>query len=164
MANANTAIERTISLSDGKAMQRTLCVSETGAFDSATREQLRNFAAASLYPTDQSATDELRADADLVRLRKAVRQFPSCKGAGFRNGYEVGLFSRFGTETIRGNLKLALAIANPTAASTFNTASSQPIDDAVRQAIASIKAKNGLPGDPVFDRVFYDTIMNSIAR
>jgi len=101
-------VERSISLSSGMALQRALCVAETGAFDSATRAQLRNFNIASLYPTDSNASDRLTTDADLARLRAAQRLYPSCQGSGFKNGFEEGLFARFGESKIRADLKLAL--------------------------------------------------------
>lgn len=157
-------VERSITLTSGIALQRALCAAETGAFDSATRTQLRNFNVASLYPSDASATDRLTTDADLARLREAQRLFPNCQGSGFKSGFEQGLFARFGERRVRSDLKAALAAAQMPVPAGLDATGSIPADNSIRQAIASLRTKYGLPGQPVFDRTFYDTMLNNIAR
>jgi hypothetical protein len=159
-----TAVERSISLGSGQAIQRALCVEDTGTFESTTRTALRDFKAASLYPKDSAATDTIATDADLRRLRAAQRRFPSCQDAGFRNGYEVGLFSRFSASKMREDLKLALGAAGLPVPPGLSTPGAQPADAVVRQALGSLRMKYGLPGEPVFDRTFYDTMQNNLVR
>jgi hypothetical protein len=157
-------VEGSISLSSGMALQRALCVPETGIFDAATRAQLRNFNIASLYPTDSAATDKLTTDADLARLRAAQRLYPSCQGSGFRNGFEEGLFARFGESKIRADLKLALQAAGLAVPEGLNATGAVGADNSIRQAVGSLRTKYNLAGQPVFDRTFYDTMLNNMAR
>ena len=164
MAGAMGPVEGAVSVASGTALQRTLCVVETGEFDTATRAQLRLFNAASLYPSDGSATDKLATDADLTRLRSAQRKFPSCQASGFRNGFEVGLFSRFGTTKMRDDLKTALIAAKLPVPPSLNAAPAQPIDETVRKAIGSLATVYGLAGQSEFSRAFYDKLMSNIER
>jgi hypothetical protein len=164
MQYAMGPVERSISLSSGMALQRALCVAETGAFDSATRAQLRNFNSASLYPTDSNASDKLTSDADLARLRAAQRLYPSCRGSGFKNGFEEGLFARFGGSRMRADLKLALEGAGLPPPDGLNATGIVGADDSIRNAVGSLRAKYNLPGEPVFDRAFYDAMMNNLIR
>jgi hypothetical protein len=164
MGGATTPVEQTLSFGSGTGLQRALCVDETGTFDPKTRTALRDFNAASLYPNDSAATDTIATDADLSRLRRAQRLFPSCMNAGFRNAYEVGLFARFGVAKMRGDLKLALDVAGIATPSGLTGSGTRAADDSVRQAIGNLRMKYNLPGAPVFDRTFYDTMFNNLAR
>jgi hypothetical protein len=164
IGGSNGPVEKTISLNSGKAFQRTLCVDDTGNFDSATRAALRDFNAASLFPTDSAANNTVATDADLNRLRVAQRRFPSCRDAGFLNGYEVGLFTRFTDTEIRGNLVRALNLAGLPVPVGLAATGGKPMDDAVRQAVANLRMKYSLPGQPVFDRIFYRKVIDNIER
>jgi hypothetical protein len=164
MAGAIGPVETAISVTSGMALQRSLCVADSGEFDSATRAELRNFKAASLYPSDGSVTDRLTVDSDLRNLRAAQKKFPSCRAAGFLSGFEVGLFSRFGTTKMRDDLKRALIAANLPVPASFNASPAQPMDDTARQVISSLGTKYGLTGQSVIDRPFYEKMLNSLVR
>jgi hypothetical protein len=159
VGSAETSITRT----RGKELQKTLCVPETGAFDTATRAQLRAFNVATHYPKDDTATDQL-APADLTLLNAAQNKFPSCEKAGFQSGFEVGLFTTVGAGTLRSNLRTAVTTAKVPAIAGLDADASKPADSAVRDAIAALRKAYQLPGLPVFDRMFYDTMMNNIVR
>ena len=154
MTSAITAIEKTITVADGKKLQRMLCVPQSGGFDAATREQLKNFNKAVLFPTDSNAGDQIATDAGLQKLRDAQRLFPDCTKAGFHNGFEAGLVARleFAGTPIRPMLNKALAAAGLTAPPT--PAAPVIIDDATRQAIGSLAPKLGLTGTDI-TRDFY---------
>jgi hypothetical protein len=37
-------------------------------------------------------------------------------------------------------------------------------DSSIRKAVGSLRTKYNLAGQPVFDRTFYDTMLNNMAR
>jgi hypothetical protein len=154
MTGAMTDIEKTITVADGKKLQRMLCVPPSGGFDAVTREQLKNFNRAVLFPTDSKAVDQIATDAALDKLRDAQRLFPDCSKAGFRNGYEVALVARleFAGTPMRPMLNKALNAAGLPAP----PAPVAPviIDEATRQAIGSLASKYGLTGTDI-TRDFY---------
>jgi hypothetical protein len=149
MANPMTAVEKTITVADGKKLQMMLCVPQSGGFDVATREQLKNFNRAVLFPTDSNAGDQIATDAGRQKLRDAQRLFPDCAKAGFRNGFEVGLVARleFAGTPMRSMLNNALAGAGLDVPS----APIAPviIDMKTRNAIGNLAAKFGLTGTDI---------------
>lgn len=153
MTDATTAIEKTMTVADGKKLQRMLCVPPSDGFDAATREQLKNFNRAVLL-SDSNAGDQVATDAGLQKLRDAQRLFPDCAKAGFRNGFEVGLASRleFAGTPMRPMLNKALA----TAGLDVPPAPAAPVvvDMKTRNAIGSLSAKFGLTGTDI-TREFY---------
>jgi hypothetical protein len=164
MRGAITSVEKTISLDSGQALQRTLCVAESGEFGPATRAALRAFNTAQLYPRDAGASETIATDADLRRLRATQAAFPSCRDAGFRNAFEVGIYSRYGSAKMRSDLTLALRVAQLPVPAGLEAVGGPPIDAAVRRAIGDLRTKYGIPGEPAFDRSFYDAMMNNLAR
>ena len=165
MGNALTAVEKTVTVSDGMRLQQALCVTPSSEFDTSTRDQLKNFNAAFLYPAN-GATNQISRDGDLINLRAAQGKFSDCKRAGFRNGFEVGLFARFGSAKVRSDLTEALAVAGILAPAKFGTAPAAPlaIDDATRQAIGSLATKYGLETGSEITRNFYDRMSKSLER
>jgi hypothetical protein len=157
-------VEASISLSSGKLLQRALCATETGDFDRATRDQLRQFNAGIRDQAASVASDTLATDADLSRLRASQRRFPSCQNAGFSNAYEVGLFSRYSAGDMQGYINAALAKAGLAQTVTVGVGSGQTIDASVRQAVTALRAKYNLPGRPVFDKTFFDTMLGTISN
>jgi|EndMetStandDraft_5_1072996.scaffolds.fasta_scaffold20429_2 hypothetical protein len=145
MANAMTAVERTITVADGKKLQRMLCVSQSGAFDAATRDQLQNFNRAAF----STNSDQITTNAALDKLREAQRLFSDCSKAGFSNAFEVGLFARYELTATPIRALLNKAINDRT----INTEGIAPlpapkapvvIDAATRNAIGSLARKFGL--------------------
>jgi len=154
MTSAITAIEKIITIADGRKLQRMLCVPPSDGFDAATREQLKNFNRAVLYPTDSNAVGQITTDANLQKLRDAQRLFPDCTKAGFHNGFEVGLVARLelaGTP-MRATLNKALNAAGISAPPA--PAAPVIVDEATRQAIGSLAPKYGLTGTDI-TRDFY---------
>ena len=154
MISAITAIEKILTVADGRKLQRMLCVPPSDGFDAATREQLKNFNRAILYPTDSNAVGQIATDTNLQKLRDAQGLFPDCTTAGFHNGFEVGLVARLelaGTP-MRATLNKALNAAGISAP----PAPVPPviIDEATRQAIGSLAPKYGLTGTDI-TRDFY---------
>ncbi|CAN7719224.1 hypothetical protein LJR220_007149 [Bradyrhizobium sp. LjRoot220] len=145
MANATTDVEKTITVADGKKLQRMLCVTPSDGFDTATREQLKNFNRAVLS-TDSNA---IATDANLQKLRDAQRLYPDCTKAGFRNGLEVGLFARFEhTKTpMRQLLNTALAGAKLEVPSA--PVAPVVIDTKTRNAIGNLAARFNLTGTDI---------------
>jgi hypothetical protein len=162
MTGAIADIEKNMTVADGRKLQRMLCVPQSDGFDAATREQLKNFNRAILFPTDNNAGDQIATDAGLQKLRDAQRRFPICTDAKFRNGFEVGLVSRleFAGTPLRGMLNNALSnkTLNPDGNSHLAPLSAPKapaaIDDAARTAIGSLATKFGLTGTDV-TREFY---------
>ena len=149
MANAITADEKVITVADGRKLQKMLCVPTSDGFDAATREQLKNFNRAVLFPTDSNAVGQITTGDNLQKLRDAQRRFPDCTTAGFRNGFEVGLVARLEADgtPIRPMLNKALGAASIAAP----PAPVAPviIDAATRQAVGSLAAKYGLTGTDI---------------
>jgi hypothetical protein len=162
MGNALTAIETNIRVSDGMSFQQTLCVTPSKEFDTSTRDQLKNFNTA----LGTGATNQISRDGDLTRLRDAQGKFPDCKKAGFRNGFEVGLFTRFGPAKMRSDLTEALRVAGISAPAKFGTPPVAPliIDDATRQVIGSLATNYGLDTGSEITRSFYDRMSKSLER
>jgi hypothetical protein len=145
MANAITAVEKTITVPDGKKLQRMLCVTPSNGFDAATRDQLKNFNRAAF----STGSDQITTDAALDKLRDAQRLFSDCSKAGFSNAFEVGLFARFELTATPIRALLNKAINDKT----INTDGIAPlpapkapvvIDAATRNAIGSLAKKFGL--------------------
>jgi len=154
MTNAITANEKTITVADGRKLQKMLCVPPSDGFDAATREQLKNFNRAVLFPTDSNAVGQIATDAGLQKLRDAQRRFPDCTKAGFHNGFEVGLVARLELDgtPMRAMLNKALNAAGMSAPPT--PAAPVVIDEATRQAIGGLASKYGLTGTDI-TRDFY---------
>lgn len=159
MANSITPVEKTITVADGKKLQRMLCVSPSGGFDGPTREQLRNFNGAA-FSTD---SDRIGTVAVLDKLRDAQQLFSDCSKAGFNNAFEVGLFARFElTETpIRALLNKAINDKR------INTDGIAPlpapkapvvVDAATRKAVASLSKKFGLNTGSEITPEFYEKL------
>ena len=145
MADAITDVEKTITVADGKKLQRMLCVPPSDRFDPATREQLKNFNRAA----ENNAGDQIATDAGRDKLRDAQRLFPDCEKAKFRNGFEVGLFARFEhTKTpMRQLLNKALAGANLEVPSA--PVAPVIIDMKTRTAIGNLAVKFNLTGTDI---------------
>jgi hypothetical protein len=166
-------LEEAISLGSGEAFQRTLCVSATGNFGpegSTTRAALGQFYSAQYYP-DTVAVSIISSDDQLRRLRGAQRTFPSCPAAGFRNAFEVGIFSRpdvSGTvDPMRpiAQVRQALVVAGLTIPSGLQETSFGPTMMAgLREAIPSLRQHFGVQGEPTLDLTLYDRIVRSGAR
>jgi hypothetical protein len=131
-----------------------LCVPPSDGFDAATREQLKNFNRAVLFPTDSNAVGQITTGDNLQKLRDAQRLFPDCTMAGFRNGFEVGLVARL--EAAGTPMRAMLNKALSTASLPAPPAPAAPviIDEATRQAIGSLAPKYGLTGTDI-TRDFY---------
>jgi len=155
MTSAKTAIEKIITVADGRKLQRMLCVPPSDGFDAATRVQLENFNKAFLYPTDSNAVGQIATDANLQKLRDAQRLFPDCATAGFHNGFEVGLVARLelaGTP-MRAMLNKALKAVDLSAPPA--PAAPVIIDEPTRRAIGSLASKYGLTTGADITRDFY---------
>lgn len=151
MENAKTDVEKTITVVDGRKLQKMLCVvPQSDSFDTATRVQLKNFNRAVLLSTAE-AVDQIASDAALDKLRDAQRLFPDCSKAGFRNAFEVGIFARFElTATpIRAMLNKALGDKklNSDGVAALSVPKAPVVMDAVtRNAIGSLAKGFGLSG------------------
>jgi hypothetical protein len=176
IGNPLTDLERkSISLSDGQAFQRMLCVDDTGNFGPAgspTRLALKEFFAARLYPRDASAPDTIVNTNELRQLRDSQAIFPSCRSAGLLNAYEVGLFSRpvsstGGVDPMKvisqvGDALTSQGIVVPTQ---FQSATLTPaVVTSLRQVIPQLRTKYSLPGDAALDRALYNKIVRSAAN
>jgi len=162
MANAITPYEQTITVADGRRLQKALCVvPQSDAFDTNTRDQIMNFKRALLFPTNSIVVGQIVTDADLQNLRQAQQRSPDCTKAGFRDGFEVGLvfrFERAGTP-IHGMINNALKTLNITGIPPVSMpAGSVIIDEATRKAIASLAEKYGLKTGSAITGEFYQKL------
>jgi hypothetical protein len=165
ITSAKTEIERTISLASGKAIQRILCVPDSGDFDVTTRSALRDFKAALLHPDEAAATDSVDVDADLRKLREAVAIFRSCRDAGLMSPYEAGVLVTNGAERVRGYLVKASVAAKIVVPADLNTPTSGGgMSKAMRTAVGALRTSYSMKGQPVIDRSFFETMTKSISR
>jgi hypothetical protein len=164
MANATGAGEKTLTVTEGRSFQQTLCVPLSDGFDKNTRDQLKNFNDALLYPS--VGTKEIVTTSDLANLRAAQMKFPDCKRAGFVNGFEVGLFARFDAAKVRGVLLKGLTNAKLQVPAAFNTTPTAPlvIDDATRKVIESLANTYGTNSGAEITRSFYDKLVENTDR
>jgi hypothetical protein len=159
-------VEKAITSKDLKAIQRTLCVAETGdpgPAGSETRVALQEFMSAQLYPADGNATGVVKTNTDLGRLADALEKIPSCQKAGLMNAFEVGIFTRFGAERVRREIAGALGFANRPAPPAL-TYLSLPVDSSFRSAIGELRSVYGLPAGAALNRALYDRIAQSLMR
>jgi hypothetical protein len=176
IGNPLTDLEKkSLSLADGQAIQRTLCIDNGGDFGppgSPTRRALQQFYTARLYPRDSSAHDTIANTTELNQLRDAQAVFPSCKAAGLANAFEVGLFSRpvSASGTVDpmkfiGQVGDALTKEGLGVPTQFQSATLTPtVIDSLRQVIPQLRAKYNLPGDNSLDRALYNKIVRSGAN
>lgn len=174
IGGAITAVEKTISIDEGKAFQRMLCVSDAGNFGSSgsqTRVALRDFFAAQFYPRDGLATDTVATDADLRRLRNAQAVIPSCQSTGIASSFEMGLFTRpvnvagvvdpmkHVSDIVSALEKEAIAVPPVLRGSTFGPS----VTTALRKVIPQLRAKYNLPASTDLDRALYNRIIRANA-
>ena len=160
MASAITPNEVIVTVADGRKFQKALCVRPSDGFDEATRDQLKNFNRAFLFPTDSNAVGQIAADADLQNLRQAQQRSPDCAKAGFRNGFEVGLVARLERAGTPIQAMLNKALLNKTLNDAGIAPLSTPaapvvIDEATRKAIGFLAGKYGLTTGSEITRDFY---------
>jgi hypothetical protein len=169
-------VEKTdITLDEGKAFQRTLCVDSAdgnfGPRGSDTRIALQNFFRAQYYPRDNLAPETVATDKDLRRLRNAQAIFPACRAVGLVSAFEVGLLSRpvDNNGTIDpmkrvADIVTALGKANIPAPAALNSPAFGPaVVGALRQVIPTLRQTYNLPGPAELDRALYFRIMQANA-
>jgi hypothetical protein len=176
IGNPITDLEkRSISLADGQAFQRALCIDDSGNFGpsgSPTRMALRQFYTARLYPKDTKAGETIATTTDLRELRDAQAVFPSCQAAGLANAFEVGLFSRpvnttGGVDPMKTISLVADALTKESlpVPAQFQSATLTPaVVTSLRAAILDLRAKYGLPGNNTLDRALYNKIIRGAAN
>jgi hypothetical protein len=162
-----------VSIEDGKAFQRTLCIDSVdgnfGPKGSSTRIALQNFLRAQYYPKDNLAPDTIATDADLRRLRNAQATFAACRAVGLANAFEVGVFSRpvdvGGTIDPMKNVSdivVALEKANIPVPSALRGATfGPPVTAALRQVIPQLRQFYNLQGPAELDRPLYNRILRA---
>jgi hypothetical protein len=162
-----------VSIEDGKAFQRTLCIDSVdgnfGPKGSSTRIALQNFLRAQYYPKDNLAPDTIATDADLRRLRDAHATFAACRAVGLANAFEVGVFSRpvdvGGTIDPMKNVSdivVALEKANIPVPSALRGATfGPPVTAALRQIIPQLRQFYNLQGPAELDRPLYNRILRA---
>ena len=162
-----------VSLEDGKAFQRTICIDSAdgnfGPKGSSTRVALQNFFKAQYYPRDNLAPDTIATDADLRRLRDAQATFAACRATGLANAFEVGVFSRpvdvgGAIDPMKNvsDIVVALEKANIAVPSTLrSTTFGPPVAAALRQVIPQLRQIYNLQGPAELDRPLYNRILRA---
>lgn len=176
LPGAITDVEKnSLSLADGQAFQRTLCVDDGGNFGahgSPTRLALQRFFAAQLYPKDNNAPDTVADLNQLHQLREAQAVFPSCKAAGLADAFEVGILSapidNAGTVNPMTTIKMigdALVQQSIPVPAEFSAPSFSPaVMAAAHKVLPQLRAKYGLQGSsPILDRPLYNKIFRATA-
>jgi hypothetical protein len=159
---AMTDIERSLPPARLGQIQSTLCVDSTGSFGtpgSETRNALRDFNTAYNFPEGAVGSDKIEGPRDLQRLDDARRKFPSCEIAGFRNAFEVGIFSRFGSEEVLAQIRRALNVAGLPDNGTRSGSEVRVIDPSLRDSIVKLRSRYNLPRSLAIDRDLYSQIV-----
>jgi hypothetical protein len=154
---ALTELERTMGLDQARAIQRILCVDDTGDFGpdgSLTRRALIDFKAAlALQSTNPGRIENA---AQLSALTKAVNDIRSCRGETLANSFESGIFSRFGEESVRNRIKRAIDSVNQRVTEKItspseltNPASNAAMGDTIRRSITALRKAYGSAGLPI---------------
>jgi hypothetical protein len=171
VTNAFGPIEPTISVTQGKALQTMLCVPATGNFGpegstDPTRIALHDFNMAYLYGSDPmpAVPDNIKDSKTRDDLFNTLQKFRSCTAAGFQNPYEVGIFSKFGFPTVRGQIAKALTTKAQQPVPAGLTTGGASVDPVLRNAITTLRRAFGTPGQPNLDPAFYDWISRSTDR
>jgi hypothetical protein len=161
MASALTPVEQLVTATEGRKFQKALCVvPQSDAFDPATRDQIRNFNRAFLFPTDSNAVGQIGAQLELQNLRQAAQRAPDCEKAGLKNGFEVGLINRLERQgtPIHGMINKALqnkTLNDANLPPVSTPAGSVVIDEATRNAIKFLAGKYKLTTGTEITREFY---------
>jgi hypothetical protein len=164
--------KKTITRDEGKAFQRTICVSDSGDFGtsgSETRAALRNFFKAQQYPRDNAAPETIDSDKNLRSLRNAQATFPACQAAGLASAFEVGVLSRpvdvAGTVDPMKNVSdivVALEKANIAVPPALrNPTFGPPVAAALHDVIPKLRNTYNLPGPAELDRALYNRIIRA---
>ena len=80
VVRASSSVEKTLSLSEGKAVQQALCIEPDGDFGDETRDAIALYYAAKARPGQRV----LRTSGDVIELLTAG----PCQGTPYRNAYE----------------------------------------------------------------------------
>jgi hypothetical protein len=146
--NALTEIERTMGLEQAKAIQRVLCVDDSGDLGpegSLTRKALIDFKAAQALPN--MTVGRIENQSQLAALTTAVSTVRSCMAQGL-NPFEVGIFSRFGALKVRERITDAINNINMRASTTkklpvpmelTSPASNATMGSTIRAAVTALR-------------------------
>jgi hypothetical protein len=125
-----------------KALERTMCVPETGDMSSAsTRSALVDLKAALYTPRKTVAISSpiIENEDQLVDIDKAIRLVPSCDAQKLAGPFEVGVIARFTAQSVRSRLRQALQKNGQTAPPELATPGNMPTGDTIRAAVTTLR-------------------------
>lgn len=168
---AQGAFEETIGLERARAIQRTMCVPDTGDLaGSATRGAIVDLKAALFFPRKSAAisSNKIENEDQLAEIEKAVVAIPSCVNERLAGPFEVGLFTRFRADVVRARIKRSIEMAGGTAPPELVNPGNLTRGDSIRAAVTQLrslyKAKFGLPegtsiDEATWSRIFQDNVV-----
>jgi hypothetical protein len=152
LGTALTPLEKNMGLEQARAIQRVLCIDDTGDFGplgSPTRRSLIDFMAAQ----GTTSTGKIETPGDLVPLTAAKNVVRSCAIEKLGSGFESGLFAKLGKKVVRDQIARAIERVN-----TRNTTKIVPsadfsnpdatMGDTIRDAVTKLRttyASEALP-------------------
>jgi hypothetical protein len=153
---ALTELERTMGIDQARAIQRILCVDDTGDFGpdgSPTRRALIDFKTAQALQSTNPG--RIENPAQLTALTKAIKDIKSCTVGALANSFESGIFSAFGEDRVRARIKRAIDSVNKRVAEKITSppdltspTGNAAMGDTIRASITALRrayASLGLP-------------------
>lgn len=111
LPGALTPLEEKLTVPQARAIQRTLCVSDTGDFgalDSPTRSSMVDFMTAQ----GRASAGKIETLDDLAQLTAAQKAIQSCAIQKLETGYESGLFAKVGKKIVHDQIARAIVRVN----------------------------------------------------
>jgi hypothetical protein len=151
-------------LDQARSIQRILCVEDTGDFGqegSPTRKAMIDFMTAADVRGANSG--RIENEAQLEALTRATRNIQSCTDQKLANAFESGIFSRFGSDSVRSRIQKAIdkvnsrltgnKIAKPPAL--VSPAPGSPMGDSIRASVTALRtayaSSNGIAAGSSID-------------
>jgi hypothetical protein len=143
LGTALTPFEEKMGLDQARAIQRILCVEDTGDFGalgSPTRRSLIDFMAAQ----GVTSAGKIETPSDVTVLTGAVTVVKSCATEKLANAFESGIFSRFGNKSLRERIGRAIASVNKRAATKITVppellSADATMGDSIRSSVTALR-------------------------
>jgi hypothetical protein len=151
LPGALTPLEEKLTLAQARAIQRILCVSDTGNFgplDSLTRSSLIDFMAAQ----GTASTGKIETFGDLTALTAAQNVIRSCAIEKLESGFESGLFAKIGKKIVYDQIARAIDRVNRRISTKIAPLADNPdatMGDTIRGAITALRTAYATEGLPI---------------
>jgi hypothetical protein len=163
LGTALTPLEKNMGLEQARAIQRVLCIDDTGDFGplgSPTRRSLIDFMAAQ----GTTSTGKIETPGDLVPLTAATKVVRSCAIEKLGSGFESGLFAKLGKKVVHDQIARAIERVNTRVtmkivpSADFSNADAT-MGDTIRDAVTKLRTTYASESLPITAGITLDALV-----